>query len=364
MINIKEEDTKIFEQNGFSQEDVGNTVNHYRQQGMSDNDIQKKINLRLEMMKHPENVTPYMQIANNPNLTKDEKVLQINALKAKEDEQNSIENLNKQYAKNKIEKINANKEKHPILTAMNSMFNPVADANDNYLKEMAETGHTTLKGTLKRGAMGGLTTLGDIASVMSGGTVLGANSLKAGKAVKAARTMGAGSLGFAAPTASNSINKVINEEMTPKDALTETGKSALTGAIAAPVGLVSNAGVKNAVKTAMAKNISSKIAKEAIEKNYPLQKEILENLTNRALEAKSKQALTGMLMETPSALVSGASDTATMAGIDYALNKLQNKEQGTYLDHLKEYAPFMAFSAIPVAAKAISPALNKMQGKQ
>ncbi len=44
---------------------------------------------------------------------------------------------------------------------MNSMFNPIADANDNYLKEMAETGKVTPLGTIKRGLMGGLTTLGD-----------------------------------------------------------------------------------------------------------------------------------------------------------------------------------------------------------
>ena len=41
------------------------------------------------------------------------------------------------------------------------MFNPIADANDNYLKEMAETGKVTPLGTIKRGLMGGLTTLGD-----------------------------------------------------------------------------------------------------------------------------------------------------------------------------------------------------------
>ena len=138
-----------------------------------------------------------MQIANNPNLTKEEKVSQINALKAKKDEQNSIENLNKQYAQNKINKINEHKTAHPILTAMNSMFNPIADANDNYLKEMAETGHTTLKGTLKRGAMGGLTTFGDIASVMSGGAAIGANGAKSNNVSKILKTAKAGSLGFA-----------------------------------------------------------------------------------------------------------------------------------------------------------------------
>ena len=56
-------------------------------------------------------------------------------------------------------------------------------------------------------------------------------------------------------------------------------------------------------------------------------------------------------METPSALVSGASDTAAIAGIDYGLNKMQGKQQGSYIDHLKEYAPFIGFSVLPIAAK-------------
>lgn len=51
MITVSEEDKKLFEQNGFSYEDVGNTVNHYRQEGLSDDDIQLKINQRISEFK-------------------------------------------------------------------------------------------------------------------------------------------------------------------------------------------------------------------------------------------------------------------------------------------------------------------------
>lgn len=52
-IYINEEDKKLFEQNGFNQQSVGNTVNHYRSQGLSDDDIQAKINQRLEGWRTP-----------------------------------------------------------------------------------------------------------------------------------------------------------------------------------------------------------------------------------------------------------------------------------------------------------------------
>lgn len=47
MINISAEDAKLFEANGFSKEKVGATIEHYRKQGLSDDDIQLKINDRL-----------------------------------------------------------------------------------------------------------------------------------------------------------------------------------------------------------------------------------------------------------------------------------------------------------------------------
>jgi hypothetical protein len=47
MINISAEDAKLFQDNGFTKEQVGATINHYREQGLSDDDIQLKINDRL-----------------------------------------------------------------------------------------------------------------------------------------------------------------------------------------------------------------------------------------------------------------------------------------------------------------------------
>ena len=47
MINISAEDAKLFQDNGFTKEQIGATINHYRQQGLSDDDIQLKINDRL-----------------------------------------------------------------------------------------------------------------------------------------------------------------------------------------------------------------------------------------------------------------------------------------------------------------------------
>ena len=42
-IFINEEDAKLFQQNGFSYDDVNNTVEHYRQNGLKDEEIQTKI---------------------------------------------------------------------------------------------------------------------------------------------------------------------------------------------------------------------------------------------------------------------------------------------------------------------------------
>lgn len=47
MINITAEDVKLFEQNGFTREQVGATIQHYREQGLSDNDIQAKMNAKI-----------------------------------------------------------------------------------------------------------------------------------------------------------------------------------------------------------------------------------------------------------------------------------------------------------------------------
>lgn len=46
-VNLSEEDAQLFIKNGFSREQVGETVNHYRSQGLSDEDIQAKLNARV-----------------------------------------------------------------------------------------------------------------------------------------------------------------------------------------------------------------------------------------------------------------------------------------------------------------------------
>lgn len=50
-VTISQEDTLLFEQHGFSKEQVGATVDHYRQEGLSDDDIQLKLNNRINEWK-------------------------------------------------------------------------------------------------------------------------------------------------------------------------------------------------------------------------------------------------------------------------------------------------------------------------
>jgi hypothetical protein len=53
-VNLSEEDAQLFIKNGFSREQVGETVNHYRSQGLSDEDIQSKLNARVAGWKAPQ----------------------------------------------------------------------------------------------------------------------------------------------------------------------------------------------------------------------------------------------------------------------------------------------------------------------
>lgn len=46
-VTITPDEAKLFEDNGFSYDDVNNTVQHYRKEGLSDDDIQQKINTRV-----------------------------------------------------------------------------------------------------------------------------------------------------------------------------------------------------------------------------------------------------------------------------------------------------------------------------
>ena len=64
MINISAEDAKLFEQNGFTKEQVGATIQHYREQGLSDEDIQARMNARIGELRsnasplHPSGTSP------------------------------------------------------------------------------------------------------------------------------------------------------------------------------------------------------------------------------------------------------------------------------------------------------------------
>lgn len=51
-ININPDDVKLFEENGFTKEQVGATVNHYREQGLSDDDIQLRMNDKLNQFRN------------------------------------------------------------------------------------------------------------------------------------------------------------------------------------------------------------------------------------------------------------------------------------------------------------------------
>lgn len=58
MINISAEDTKLFENNGFTKEQVGATVQHYRDQGLSDEDIQARMNAKINEFRGENSPTP------------------------------------------------------------------------------------------------------------------------------------------------------------------------------------------------------------------------------------------------------------------------------------------------------------------
>lgn len=65
-VNLSEEDAQLFIKNGFSREQVGETVNHYRSQGLSDEDIQAKLNARVAGWRAPQQPQQTTQPAPQP----------------------------------------------------------------------------------------------------------------------------------------------------------------------------------------------------------------------------------------------------------------------------------------------------------
>ena len=66
MITISEDDTKLFENNGFSYQDVSDTVEHYRSIGFDDDAIQSKINARIEQFKEAAPLSGIEALRNTP----------------------------------------------------------------------------------------------------------------------------------------------------------------------------------------------------------------------------------------------------------------------------------------------------------
>lgn len=65
-VNLSEEDAQLFIKNGFSREQVGETVNHYRSQGFSDEDIQSKLNARVAAWKTPQQPVQPQETSQQP----------------------------------------------------------------------------------------------------------------------------------------------------------------------------------------------------------------------------------------------------------------------------------------------------------
>ena len=68
-ININPDDVKLFEENRFTKDQVGATVNHYREQGLSDDDIQAKMNEKLNQFKGETPTLPHIQLDEDGNNT-------------------------------------------------------------------------------------------------------------------------------------------------------------------------------------------------------------------------------------------------------------------------------------------------------
>lgn len=87
-VKITQEDYDILTSNGFTEDDIQYTINNYRQQGKSDDEIYSNISSKIKSLPQ------YNDILQNENLTKEEKALQISQRGEKE-----RKNIEKEYSK-------------------------------------------------------------------------------------------------------------------------------------------------------------------------------------------------------------------------------------------------------------------------
>ncbi|MCD7779802.1 MAG: hypothetical protein LUH05_03940 [Candidatus Gastranaerophilales bacterium] len=228
-VDLTENEVKEFEKRNISYRDIQKTVDNYRSDGLTDKEIRAKIDEKLNSW------NPYIQIANNPNLTKKQKVDAINAQHQKEVEQADI----KTWAKSELAGREEDRQNHPVLGTLNKLMNPVHDANENYLQEIAEYGTNApldvkVTNTLKRGAMGGLTTAADVLPMLKGtqaarGAQIANTASKTSKLANIGKVARDGALGFGLQEFADSTEDLLNNRATGKDVAERTLGGALTG---------------------------------------------------------------------------------------------------------------------------------------
>ena len=111
MINISPEDAKLFEQNGFTKDKVRATVQHYREQGFSDEDIQTKMNDKISSFKIPQ-----------------------------PEEEKSLNDQYKQFGQDRLNARIEWEKNHPIVSRLQADYQPNYRADRTAMEEAAKYG--------------------------------------------------------------------------------------------------------------------------------------------------------------------------------------------------------------------------------
>lgn len=213
MINISAEDAKLFQDNGFTKEQIGATINHYRSQGLSDDDIQVKINDRLSSFgKAPVEEkrgigTPY-DWANNFNFAKEAALMApINAIKDKK----TLKEAYTDRYNQKQEELKQFEKEHPLASGLSRFASDTLAYSALAPIKVAQGAGALAKGGAFLGNAG---IQGGIPGLIEGaeqGDALGGAGTGAGIAATVNAIPGAGkyiSKGLANPTFQRNFGKV------------------------------------------------------------------------------------------------------------------------------------------------------------
>lgn len=117
MITVSEEDKKLFEQNGFTKDQVQATVEHYRARGLSDDDIQNKINAQILKFRGNEQPTQPTQQAQP----------EYKQMSLKEVFSATPEELNenmKALGRDRLQQREQWEQNHPVISEIQKAFQP------------------------------------------------------------------------------------------------------------------------------------------------------------------------------------------------------------------------------------------------